>query len=337
MDTSCHPYPLLLIKSDGLKLLSVATVYGGSSWTRFKRKNAETVTKSLTKLLVKRLKGQVTFTPSPSAFVSRKEIDEVLADGDFSTIDTSDHQLTTSKRVDFAWLFANMLDIYPVFEALSLKTFCELYVEVFVAKVLVFYSNLNFYRDGRSIKFIRTSVNGVTLVYSALDVCNLVLHRAVLFSLLPHAGSIDTILLVDAKVMVLVLEGISFSLGALIFEHMVWSLSRREKSLSYGQVIVGLLQMHDIDPTLASEQYKWKVGNSMQYVKTTEGWRTKAQHYEFLQKKTPSALLLLLRARNMPRTLCKPGRFCSISFLGFCLFCFALCCQGAATPSCCPR
>ncbi|KAI4310389.1 hypothetical protein MLD38_035371 [Melastoma candidum] len=170
-----------------------------------------------------------------------------------------------------------MPDTTPIFDALGLKTFCELYVEVSVVKILEFYSNLNFYGDGHFIKFIRTSVNGVTLVYSALDVCYLygcestaemqdfekneafciivghkvflknymestrldiclrVLYHVVLFSLLHCAGSIDTIMPADAKVMVHLLEGIPFSLGALIFKHMEWSLSRREKSLSYGQ------------------------------------------------------------------------------------------------------
>ncbi|KAI4304829.1 hypothetical protein MLD38_040294 [Melastoma candidum] len=207
-------------KSDGLKLLFATTASVVSSRTRFKRKDAET-----------------------------EEIDEVLADGDLSTVDPSDRQLTASKRVDFAWFSANMLDIAPMFKALGLKTFCESYAEVSVAKVLVFYSNLNFYRDGRSIKFIRTSVNGVTLVYSALDVCNFYgcdstaelqdfeknEAFSIIVSLLPRARSIDTIMPAYAKVMVHLLKGIPFSLGALIFRHMEWSLSRKEKSQPYGQ------------------------------------------------------------------------------------------------------
>ncbi|KAI4330377.1 hypothetical protein MLD38_028669 [Melastoma candidum] len=170
-------------------------------------------------------------------------------------------------------------------------------------KVLEFYSNLNFYRDSHSLKFIRTSVNGLTLVYSALDVCNSygcestaetqdfekteafsiivghkislknymesprldlrlrVLPRGFLFSLLPRAGSIDTIMSANAKVMLHLLEGFPFGLGALIFEHMKWSLSKIEKSLPYDQVITGLLQMHGIDPTTVYVQDKWKVGN----------------------------------------------------------------------------
>ncbi|KAI4330312.1 hypothetical protein MLD38_028610 [Melastoma candidum] len=254
-------------KYDGLKLLSAATTSVVSPRTRFKRKDAKTVSKSLTKLLVKRLKGHITFIPKHSTFVSQEEIDEVLA---------------------------------PMFEALGLKTFCEFYSEGSVAK--------DFEKNEPFNIIVRQKVSLKNYMESTrLDLRLRVLHHAVLFSLLPHAGSNDTIMLADAKVMVHLLEGIPFSLGALIFEHMKWSLSRREKSLPYCQVIASLLQMYGIDRTPASEQEKWKVGNfganvinNMQYVKTTEGWLTKhelfqtieAQHYELLQKKAPSAAVV---------------------------------------------
>ncbi|KAI4330505.1 hypothetical protein MLD38_028791 [Melastoma candidum] len=177
-------------------------------------------------------------------------------------------------RVDFAWFSANMLDIAPMFEALCLKTFCELYAEVSVTKGQEFYSNLNFYRDGRSINFIHTSINGVTLVCSALDVGNLFDCESIVemhdfeknkaFSIIVgHKSSASCWKhrhhhACGRQSHGPSLGGNTFQLSALIFEDMEWSLSRRENSLPYGQVIVGLLQMHDIDPTLAFEQNKWK-------------------------------------------------------------------------------
>uniref|UniRef100_UPI001C08A50B hypothetical protein n=1 Tax=Acinetobacter indicus TaxID=756892 RepID=UPI001C08A50B len=55
-----------------------------------------------------------------------------------------------------------------------------------------------------------------------------VLHRAVLFCLLPRIGSVDTITTKDACVMAQLMKGIPINMGVLIFEHMAKSLSKSD-------------------------------------------------------------------------------------------------------------
>lgn len=105
-----------------------------------------------------------------------------------------------------------------------------------------------------------------------------------MYCLVPRRGSIDSIMLRDAQLMVHLIRG---NLGSLIFEQMQRCVAHEDKALPYAHIVMALLKSKGEDVSPVNEDDKWRTDlfgqftiKNMSYVREDGEWilkKSKAQ------------------------------------------------------------